>query len=267
MESSILMYANKEINSIMEKEKKEKVEELQFEVLCYLEEDEELSEETLSRLNYYSQSLNSKKAVVLATILTSDEFTKAFLKFTDCVTESHVERIKNHIIKAEFLASNIGVENLFYNDGHVELFMADVLGHDYNTKTRGFDAHNNGVAVEYKSINMAESINMADLNDKTSSEKNKGCFQFHWISKDKLDAYSKVTEVFFSLRKGAEIKEIWSLPMAVIYPDLVEKYNEAEKKRNILIDKGVPKKKNTDAHKSYSLNTLKNLGAKLVFKS
>jgi len=259
MKNSILMYANNEIKSITEKEKKEKVEELQFEVLCYLEEDEELSEETLSRLNYYSQSLNSKKAIVLATILTSDEFAKAFLKFTDCATESHVKRIKKHIVDAEVLASAIGVENLFYNEQYVELLMASILGHTYNTETRGFDAYNNGAAIEYKSINMA------DLNDKTISKKNKGSFQFHWISKDKLDAYSKVSKVYFSIRKGAEIKEIWSLPMAAIYPDLMGKYNEAEKKRNILIEKGVIKNKNIDAHKSYTLNTIKKLGAKRAF--
>lgn len=236
------------------KKEKDTVDAAQFEFLCFQDEGTPLSKEMSKRLNYYCELIGSNTTKVISNILVSDEFTKAFIELTACASGNVIDCIKSHIIEAQYLATGIGVENLFYNEQYVELLMASLLKHDYNTKTRGADARNEiGSKMEYKSINL------------NSLSESSGSFQFHWISKDKLASYLATESVFFSLREGADIKEIWYLPMSVIYPDLEAKYLEAEGKRSILMNGGINKKKNTDAHKSYSLSTIKKMGAEKVY--
>ena len=168
--------------------------------------------------------------------------------------ENSVAKISNHLKAAQEIAYTMGVKNLFYNEQYIELIVADLLGHTYNPNTRGTDAYDeNGNMVEYKTINRAST--------------RYGSFQFHWLSKDKLDSYSLAKNIYFVLRNDLIIDEVWKLPMSVILPDLWERYTKAEVKRLVLnVAAGSNKSKNIDAHKGYSLSTIKELGAALVYK-
>jgi hypothetical protein len=160
--------------------------------------------------------------------------------------------IQEYVLAAERVAKEVGINHLFYNEQHIEVLIAAKLGHEYNVNTRGPDARDSfGDKVEYKTINIASS--------------SKGSFQFHWISESKLASYAETKNIYFCVREGSHIKEIWELPMKVIIPDLIEKYEEAENKRAILVSGGIKKSKNIDAHKSYSLSTVKKLGAVKVY--
>lgn len=169
--------------------------------------------------------------------------------------ENSVAKISNHLKSAQEIAYTIGVKNLFYNEQYIELFIADLLGHTYNPNTRGTDAYDeNGNMVEYKTINLV-------------STPRYGSFQFHWLTKDKIDSYSSAKDVYFALRYDLIIYEVWKLPMGVILPDLWERYTKAEVKRLVLnVAAGSNKSKNIDAHIGYSLSTIKKLGAVLVYK-
>ena len=62
--------------------------------------------------------------------------------------------MKECIRNAISIADSIGVRNLFYNEGYVDLLIADALGHTYNTATQGPDGYSvNGDWCEYKTIN------------------------------------------------------------------------------------------------------------------
>jgi hypothetical protein len=151
-------------------------------------------------------------------------------------------------------AEKAGIRNLFYNEQYIELIMAHLLGHTYNINTRGPDAYDeDGAWVEYKTINLAGKSN--------------GSFQFHWLSNDKIEAYKKVKDVYCAIRHNIQILKIWSLPMDFIIHDLETRNTFAENNRLFLNNNGVNKRKNIDAHKSYSVSTIIELGAQLVYCS
>lgn len=170
------------------------------------------------------------------------------------VTKSKVTMVSYYLKRAQEVAYTIGVRNLFYNEQYVELIVAELLGHTYNTLTRGADAHDGGGnPVEYKAINLSTTP--------------RGSFQFHWLSKNKLDSYGSMKDIYFILRYDSAIEEIWKLPMSTIFSDLVEKYEKAETDRIMLNTiSNDNKNKNINAHKSYSLNKVKELGAILVYQ-
>lgn len=170
-----------------------------------------------------------------------------------------VASISNHLKQAQEIAFTIGIGDLLHNEKHIELIVADLLEHKCNPNTRGADAYDgNGDMVEYKSINLSTK----------SSGKSGGSFQFHWISKAKLDSYRLVKDVYFILRHGVIINEVWKLPMDIVFPDFEKSYEKSEAKRLVLnadVNSNKNKDKNIDAHKSYVLSTVKKLGAVLVY--
>lgn len=171
---------------------------------------------------------------------TQEESKELISYLVDCLEE--VQRVSD----------KLGVSNPFYNESYVEMLAADALGHTYNPATRGADAYDeNDNPTEYKSINL--------------SSKYKGSFQFHWLSATKLASYRETKDVFFIIRDRIAILEIWKLPMAIILPELIKKQQTAEYRRQVLNIAGANKAKNTDAHKSFSLKTVKHLGAELVY--
>lgn len=232
---------------------KESVERVQFEALSHLEEGSALPPELNMEIDYFCNSYGLKRIEVLASIIADSVFATLFDK-ANMTEENGVAYICYHLQRAQGMAYYLGVKNLFYNEQYVELIVADLLGHTYNINTRGADAHDNlGDAVEYKSINLSTTVN--------------GSFQFHWLSESKLESYKKVKDVYFALRYDSIIDEVWRLPMSIIFTDLIEKYERAEAKRLVLNKiKGIHKNKNIDAHKSYSLNKIKKLGAICVYK-
>ena len=163
-----------------------------------------------------------------------------------------IQQMAEHIKSAYDIAKSIGVRNLFYNEGYVDLLIADTLGHHYNVETQGPDAYGDGADwCEYKTINAKPG------KDGKPSWKG-GTFQFHWLSRAKILKYEKTDTFYFVLRDGVELKEIWSLPWSIVCPLLRKKAEE----------KGTLKegKKNTAAHFGLKLKQVKDLGGKLEYK-
>ena len=155
--------------------------------------------------------------------------------------KNNIEKIRLLIERASNLAEQEGLGNIFYNEQYVEVLAASILGHTYNPG-QGEDANNNGDKFEYKSINLAN--------------KSKGTFQFHWLSKEKLEKYSKIKYFFFILRKNASIEKIYRLKGSAILDDL---FLIAKKKGTLDGSKKI------HAHKSFSLSTILKKGAILVY--
>ena len=153
---------------------------------------------------------------------------------------SYVEKIVQLLSEADKIAKENGISNLFYNEMFMELFAAQKLGHNWNPHTQGKDATEpeQNSPTEYKFINLRN--------------KNKGSFQFHWLSNDKMDELSKTENMFFGLRDGVDIIEIYKLPTTKILPLIAEKATGSKK---------------TDGHKSFSLKQIKELGAELVYEN
>tara|TARA_R100001509_G_C4831767_1_gene203561 strand:- start:44 stop:511 length:468 start_codon:yes stop_codon:yes gene_type:complete len=123
-----------------------------------------------------------------------------------------VTKIKSLLKEAQDIAQDeLGLENIFYNERFVELFMANELGHDYGNNTQGGDAYdsNKKKPVEYKAIN--------------TRSKGKGTFQFHWLSENKINQYSQTEDMYFCIRDGVDIKEIYRVPTKDIIPHLKKK--------------------------------------------
>ena len=54
---------------------------------------------------------------------------------------STVSKIQSLLEEAQQLAKDeLGLENIFYNERFIELFIADKLGHEYGNNTQGGDA-------------------------------------------------------------------------------------------------------------------------------
>lgn len=52
-----------------------------------------------------------------------------------------VSKIQKLLEEAQQIAKNeLGLENIFYNERFIELFIADKLGHEYGNNTQGGDA-------------------------------------------------------------------------------------------------------------------------------
>lgn len=143
----------------------------------------------------------------------------------------------------------IGCPNILYNEQYKELELAMVLGHLYN-EGQGEDASINNENCEYKTM-VGES----------------GSFQYHWISKEKLEKLKNTPHHYFGIynKETSKLDRIYYLPLEKIINEIEAEYTKAEKNLALLNESGAKKKsKNTDAHKSFSLSKIKNLGAKLV---
>ena len=93
-----------------------------------------------------------------------------------------------------------------------------------------------------------------------------GSWQFHWLSEEKIKEYESCTNVYLGIKEGPKILEILKIPMKVIFPYLKEKADIAIEKMKILNEGGIyKKKKNIDAHKSFSLGQMTELGAVKVY--
>jgi len=142
----------------------------------------------------------------------------------------------------------LNIDNIFYNEGYVDLLVSSKLNHTYNIETQGADAFDNeGKWAEYKTIN--------------ESSKSTGSFQFHWISKEKLEKYNK-SNFYFIVRNGTKILRIYTIEKEKIMFHLIKAFEEGERKRLKL-----KIKKSINAHKSFSEKTLIKMGAKLIYKN
>lgn len=143
-----------------------------------------------------------------------------------------VAKLRKHIQSAYELAEQLELGNIFYNEGFAEFFLAQDLGHTWNTKTQGPDGFDPiGHPVEYK---------MRSANDVS--------FQFHWLSDEKIARLSETEFVYFATRNQTEFTGIYCIKMKDLMPSLLE---------NRKTDR-------SGGHRSYSLNTLIELGAYLV---
>lgn len=156
-----------------------------------------------------------------------------------------LDNLTYYLEEANKIAKENGLGNIFYNEAYAEIIMADKLNHIYNEgqDCDAFDEEGN--KVEYKSINL--------------SSKSKGkSFQFHWLSKNKIDKYSENKYFYFAERYGTTIKSIYRINASIILDDLINKAKE----KGTYDDSNKTK---TGAHKSYSLKAIKNKGAILIY--
>lgn len=166
----------------------------------------------------------------------------------------NLELIKELLTKVEEIKNigrKLGYNNILYNEQYKELEISIILGHIYN-EGQGEDAINMfGEGCEYKTM-MGE----------------KGSFQYHWISKDKLEKLRKTPHHYFITysKETGRIDKIYYLSVDKFIKDIEIVYLNSENKRKIINENSkVKKSKNIDAHKSYTLNKIKSMGAKLIY--
>jgi len=122
-----------------------------------------------------------------------------------------VQKIEKLLFEAQQIAEKeLGLKNIYYNEQYIELFMADKLGHEYGSDTQGGDAIETDIdkPTEYKAIN--------------TRNKSPGSFQFHWLSKNKIEEYNRTENMYFCIRDGVTIKKIYRVPTSEVMP-LVDK--------------------------------------------
>ena len=119
-----------------------------------------------------------------------------------------IKQIQSLLQEAEQIAKDeLGLDNIFYNERFVEMFMANHLGHEYGNNTQGGDALDaTETPTEYKAINLRS--------------KSAGTFQFHWLSENKIKKYGQTNNMYFAIRDGVTIKKIYEVPTETIMPIL-----------------------------------------------
>ena len=151
-----------------------------------------------------------------------------------------VKQIHSLLVEAESIAKKeLDLDNIFYNERFIELFMSDKLGHVYGNNTQGGDALEADInkPTEYKAIN-------------TRNKTKKGSFQFHWLSENKIKKYKETENMYFCVRDGVTIKDIYKVPTEKVSPYL---------------DKNATGSKDISGHASFSVEKLiTELGAKKV---
>lgn len=142
-----------------------------------------------------------------------------------------VKQIEKLLQQAELIAKNeLDLDNIFYNERFIELFIAAKLGHIYGNATQGGDALEPEIdkPTEYKAIN---------LRNKSGN----GTFQFHWLSENKVAKYKQTKNMYFAVRDGVTIKDIYQVPTKRIIP---------------LIDKKATGSKDISGHASFNVKKL-----------
>mgnify|MGYP004008971269 FL=1 len=152
---------------------------------------------------------------------------------------SSIKKIQRLLEEAQAIAKDeLGLENIFYNERFVEMFMADALGHTYGNNTQGGDAiDQNDKPVEYKAINQR-------------SKSKSGTFQFHWLSENKIAKYGETDKMFFAIRDGVTLDRVYELPTSTVMPILEAKATG---------DKSI------HGHAGFNEKKLKSLGAKVAY--
>jgi len=120
-----------------------------------------------------------------------------------------VKKIHSLLLEAQNVAKDeLDLDNIFYNERFIELFMSEELGHEYGNNTQGGDGFEVDInkPTEYKAINLRS--------------KGKGSFQFHWLSENKIKKYKETENMYFSVRDGVTIKEIYKVPTEKVSPYL-----------------------------------------------
>jgi hypothetical protein len=119
-----------------------------------------------------------------------------------------IQKIQSLLQEAEQIAKDeLDLDNIFYNERFVEMFMANHLGHEYGNNTQGGDALDaTETPTEYKAINLRS--------------KSAGTFQFHWLSENKIKKYGQTNNMYFAIRDGVTIKKIYEVPTETIMPIL-----------------------------------------------
>lgn len=123
-----------------------------------------------------------------------------------------IQKIQSLLEEAQQIAKDeLNLDNIFYNERFIEMFMANHLGHEYGNNTQGGDALDvSGVPTEYKAINLR-------------SKSKSGTFQFHWLSKNKIKKYAQTNNMYFAIRDGVTIQKIYEVPTSTIMPLLEAK--------------------------------------------
>tara|TARA_R110002050_G_scaffold294725_1_gene452807 strand:- start:83 stop:550 length:468 start_codon:yes stop_codon:yes gene_type:complete len=140
-----------------------------------------------------------------------------------------LNKIHQHLLEAQRIAKDeLGVTNIFYNEAFIEAFMADKLNHKWNSDTQGGDAYEqDGTPTEYKAIN--------------TRSKSKGSFQFHWLSDNKSESLKQTNNMYFGIRDGVTVNNIYKVPTS----SLIER-----------IEEKCTKSKSTNGHVSFSMNQI-----------
>ena len=98
---------------------------------------------------------------------------------------------------------DLGDPMIMYNERYLEYLMAEELGHTKDENTQGADAYNEkGLPVEYKTINL-------------DSKSSNGCWQWHWNKEKKLKKLKELDQIFCATSRGAEIIDIYELPVSI----------------------------------------------------
>ena len=120
-----------------------------------------------------------------------------------------IQKIQALLEEAQQIAKDeLDLDNIFYNERFIEMFMAHHLGHEYGNNTQGGDALDaTKTPTEYKAIN---------LRNKGKS----GTFQFHWLSENKIKKYAQTNNMYFAVRDGVTIEKIYEVPTDTIMPIL-----------------------------------------------
>ena len=149
-----------------------------------------------------------------------------------------LNQIRQHLQAAEQIAKEeLGINNLFYNEAFIEAFMADSLNHTWNKETQGGDAfEEDGTPTEYKAIN--------------TRSKSKGSFQYHWLSENKRQSLEQTNNMYFGLRDGVTLTNIYKVPTPKLIDRIVEKCTNS---------------KSTNGHVSFSFKQIMSMDPDKVF--
>ena len=151
-----------------------------------------------------------------------------------------ISEIEQLLKQCQLIAKkNLELNNIFYNEKFIELFVAKILDKSYKGNTQGGDIFDKetGKPIEIKAINIRN--------------KNKtGSFQFHWLSNKKMEKYKQTEYMYFVIRDGVEIQQIYKIYTNKILP---------------LIYKKATGSKSIHGHKGFSLNDLIKLNPKKVY--
>ena len=147
-----------------------------------------------------------------------------------------IERIQFKLEEIEYLAKNLGIDDIFRNKKFIEVLAANKLGHRWNDKPYGADAY--------------EKIGDKEFPTEYKSAKAGGSFQFHWLSVSKMLKIQECRNVYFLITEGVSIKEIYTIPTEKILQLIAEKASGG---------------KSINGHKSFHLPQLISLGAERIF--
>ena len=141
--------------------------------------------------------------------------------------------IKNKLQEIESLAMDLGINDIFRNKKFIEVLAAYMLGHRPNVEPQGPDAYEMIGGIEYPTEYKSAGVG--------------GTFQFHWLSNNKMDKIKICKNVYFIVRSGVSILEIYRVATEKIVSRIEEKASGSKSPKGC---------------KAFSLKNLIDLGAK-----